>query len=105
MNDLIIALLALAFCGSAAAFLIMWANRDEWKKIAKEERARWEDEIINGASMENALYNRIDFWRDACEKVTEERNELQDRVSTLVCPHNDHVWLEGRCKKCGRLKE
>ena len=115
MNNLIAALLALAFCGYAAAFLVMWANRDEWKKKADEEYTRRLEVIAAIAlwrSKAELLKRKVDFWQGVCDKVVEERNELQDRVSALVCPHNDHVWepcdvFDGavRCKKCGRIKD
>ena len=104
MNDLIAAILALAFCGSAAAFLVMWANRDEWKKKANKEYTQRLEAAAFWSSHMFALKRQADFWRSLAAEAINERDALQDRVSTLVCPHNDHIWLEGRCKKCGRIK-
>lgn len=32
-------------------------------------------------------------------------NALQDKLSAAVCPRNDHIWVNGFCKKCGRVQE
>ena len=37
-KDLIIAILALAFFGSTAAFFVMWSKMEEWKQKAKDEQ-------------------------------------------------------------------
>lgn len=33
-----------------------------------------------------------------------ERDALQDFKSSKLCPHNDHIWVDGVCKRCGRAQ-
>lgn len=37
-------------------------------------------------------------------KVEKERDALQDFKSSVLCPHNDHIWIDGVCKRCGRAQ-
>lgn len=40
-----------------------------------------------------------------CILLQSDLDELQDKYSAIICPHNDHVWVDGRCKKCGRRQK
>jgi hypothetical protein len=118
-KDLIIAFLALLSIGSLAAVFVLWAKLDEQKKLTQEERDRRWDEISLRLTIENEkdaeieelreflspFEKRGDFWYQTAEKMTLERDALQDRLSALLCPRNDHVWKDGVCVKCGRVKD
>ena len=107
-TEIMIAVLALMCIGSLAAFLVTLA------KLQEEKERRW-DEISRAVGLEN----EIAFWKEAnddkikdilyyhkeCEKLATERDALQDRLSALLCPMNDHVWKDGVCAKCGRAKD
>ena len=104
-TEWIIALLAIALMIAAAAFLIVCAKRDEEKEQIAAERKRWREAL-------DARIRREEFWVGVAERLTEERNELQDRLSEVLCPRNNHIWepttlFDGasRCKRCGRIKE
>ena len=36
------------------------------------------------------------------DKVIDEKTVLQDGLSALLCPRNDHIWEDGVCRRCGR---
>ena len=114
-TELIIALLGLACIGSLAAFFVAWSKLDEQKKLTQEERDRRWYEISRAVDLENIIEDRTKdvlflnkeaqrFFEDAFDRMVE-RNALQDRLSALLCPHNDHVWKDGVCAKCGRVKD
>lgn len=44
----------------------------------------------------------IQFCHAEYAKLRDERDALQDFKSSKLCPHNDHIWIDGRCKRCGR---
>lgn len=96
----------------------------------KEERNRRWDEISRAVGLENEIL----FWKEANEdkakdilyyhehckkqadalKIEMERTSRLERDnaqleqnlrSALRCPNNDHVWKDGRCVKCGRMKD
>lgn len=128
-KDLIIALLALAFAGAAAALLVTLA------KLQEEKGRRW-DEISRAVGLENELEkgkirekcqaqsvfwfaDQLKYWKQANDdktrsiqfchaeyaKLRDERDALQDFKSSKLCPHNDHIWIDGVCKRCGRIQD
>jgi len=114
-HDWITTLLALGFFAATAAFFVMWSKLEEQKqKTAEAEERRW-DEISRAVEVEKELdkakreYEQaVLFWRDTAEESVEyeiQRDALQDKLSALLCPHNDHVWKDGVCVKCGRVKD
>ena len=128
-NELIISLLAIGFIGSLAAMFIFWAKLDEQKKLTLEERDNYkavlslhsaatkelDAKCVELEELEELNYccnRKLQFWLETNEKVLAEKDALQDRLSAILCPHNDHVWeltdalrCEVRCKKCGRVKD
>lgn len=114
-NNMWIIILALAFAGCAAALLVAIAK---WQ----EEKERRFDEISRAVGLENEIeqLRRLCEAKDYAKQRMYEVNSclrsdkatLQDKLSALLCPRNDHVWEvsdayrgECRCKKCGRAKE
>lgn len=121
-KDLIIAILALAFAGCAAALLVVIAK---WQE---EKERRW-DEISRAVDLENEIEQLrareywtaqavlwyaeslkrekeiLDSWKHEYEWLWNEKGKTQDKLSALLCPHNDHVWKDGRCVKCGRSQD
>ena len=114
-TEIMIAVLALLCIGSMAAFFVAWAKYDEQKKLTKEERDRRFDEISRAVGLENEierLTERLSCINDAARfqfergvDLYEKNAKMQDRLSALLCPMNDHVWKDGVCVKCGRAKE
>jgi len=122
-TEIMIAVLALLCIGSLAAAFVLWAKLDEQKKATAEEHANY----IAALSLHNTtaeqfgieqryLESKINFEdgyhkyaikeeieRRVCAEA--ERDELQDRLSALLCPLNDHVWKDGVCAKCGRVQD
>ena len=113
--ELIIALLALGFIGSLAAFFVAWSKYDEQKKQTQEERSRRWDEISRAAGLENEIERMrareqctakaVLWYSDELLKRITENVQMQDKLSALLCPRNDHVWRDGVCVKCGRVKD
>ena len=121
-TELIIALLGLACIGSLAAFFVAWAKADEYKRKAKDEREnylaalslhnttaeaaqRLENEKERSTDYSGLYAKQTEAWRDELDRLWKERNAMQDRLSALLCPRNDHVWKDGVCVKCGRAQD
>lgn len=111
-KDLIIALLSLVAIGSLAAVFILWAKLDEQKKLTQEEREKRWYEISRADSIEKEkdaeIYEleseiRNLEWDNDCLQMQCDRQ--QDKLSALLCPTNNHVWVDGICTKCGRMHE
>lgn len=115
-KDLIITLLALAFAGSAAALLIV---------VAKLQQARqdiWDERSVQLSEYKAVVHDKeilleggkkdleiIQWYADELMKTKAYFEQcragnavLQDKLSALLCPRNDHVWVDGVCKRCGR---
>jgi len=113
MNEsLIIAFLALLAIGSLAAVFVLWAKLDEQKKLTQEEHDKRWDEISLRQNVEKEkdaeieeLEREIDNlkWDNDCLTMTVDRQ--QDKLSAILCPTNNHVWKDGVCVKCGRVKD
>ena len=128
-TEIMIAVLALLCIGSMAAFFFAWAKYDEQKKLTQEESDRRWDEISLRLNVEKELeqskvhqqWMQEDVLRYS-EQLTKEQalgaereeeifrlsiwhNIMQDKLSALLCPNNDHVWKDGVCVKCGRVQD
>ena len=107
-EKLIIALLALLSIGSLAAVFVLWAKLDEQKQKATEERERRWDEISISLNWEksNAGGDQLLDQQDAfIVELTTKIERQQDKLSSVLCPTNNHIWKDGVCTKCGRSKE
>ena len=101
-------MLGIALCGTTTAFLVTLA------KLQEEKERRW-DEISRAAGLENIIEDRtrdISYYHEiTCKhtasiiRLTSEKVFLQDRLSAILCPTNNHVWKDGHCVKCGRVKD
>ena len=111
-KDLLIAILSLACLGLAAAFLVTLA------KLQEEKEKRWDDtsvflsEIKHMSCLvevnEYIISVQKEMLRDylhELQKGQRENHDLQLRLSAILCPTNNHVWKDGRCAKCGRMKD
>lgn len=107
-KDLLIALLGIGLVFAVAGLLVALA------KLQEEKERRW-DETSLTLTAEKRLEQAHLWWRN-CEdsniylrekslRLWLENIDLQDRLSAAVCPRNDHIWVNGVCKKCGRVKE
>lgn len=111
-NELIIALLSIGCISALAAFFVAWAKADEWKKTAADEHANYIAALGLHNTTAKALeqskmrdcQGHIDFLNFCVDTLGEKNDALQDKLSAILCPHNDHVWKYGRCVKCGRAK-
>jgi len=114
-TEIMIAVLALLCIGSMAAAFVLWAKVDEYKRTAQDEHANYIAALrLANTNAEHAQL--LDHERDVIfDKVNElsvlnlglhlEIAKLQDFKSATLCPMNDHVWKDGRCVKCGRMKD
>jgi len=122
-------LLLFALVCALAAVFVLWAKWEEEKLKTREEHDRRWDEISRATGIENELEkskarekcsaNAVIWFADELKRAKAEakvfrsnfescRNGnmiLQDKLSSLLCPMNDHVWKDGRCAKCGRMKD
>ena len=109
----------LALIGSLAGWLVTRAKLDEQKKLTQEERDRRWDEISLRLTIENEKDAEIEFLKYSLEgeqrlgadreeeifRLSAWHNIMQDKLSALLCPTNNHVWKDGCCVKCGRMKD
>ena len=114
-TEIMIAVLALLCIGSIAAAFVLWAKLDEQKQKTKDEHANYLAALnLHNATAEAAqsVSDYLDIKTHLAERdleyalrVSMENIKLQDRLSALLCPHNDHVWKDGVCVKCGRVQD
>ena len=119
-TEIMIAVLALLCIGSLAAAFVLWAKIDEQKQKTADEHANYIAALQIGKT--NAEYaqrlekeleqskardcqGHIDFLNFCVDTLEKKNAVLQDRLSAILCPRNDHVWKDGVCVKCGRVKE
>lgn len=113
--EIMIAVLALLCIGSLAAAFVLWAKLDEQKQKTKDEHDNYcvalrignANAKMLGESQERERCSAqaVLWYSEKLKALKEDRNALQDRLSALLCPMNDHVWKDGRCAKCGRVKD
>ena len=121
-TEIMIAVLALLCIGSLAAAFVLWAKLDEQKQKTKDEHDNYCVALRIGNSnakmlgesqeRERCSAQAVLWYSEKLKALKEDRNALQDKLSSLLCPHNDHVWEvsdayrgEYRCKKCGRVED
>lgn len=116
--EIMIAVLGIICIGALAAVFVLWAKIDEQKQKTADEHANY----IAALNLHNTTAEHAQWFEEAREysmridekaleieirrraDVERERDALQDRLSAILCPHNDHVWKDGVCVKCGRVK-
>ena len=114
-TEIMIAVLALLCIGSMAAAFVLCAKVDELNKATAEEYNLRCDEISRAAGLENEIERMrareqctakaMMWYSDELFKRITENVQMEDKLSALLCPHNDHVWKDGVCVKCGRVEE
>ncbi len=114
-TEILVAVLALLCIGSLAAAFVLWAKVDEYKRMAQEEHDNYcvalrignANAKMLGESQERERCSAqaVLWYSEKLKALKEDRNALQDRLSALLCPHNDHVWKDGICTKCGRQQD
>lgn len=38
-------------------------------------------------------------------ELIRKQEKMQDHLSSALCPMNNHIWIGGKCSKCGRAKD
>ena len=121
-TEIMIAVLGIICIGALAAVFVLWAKIDEQKQKAKDEHAnyiaalqigktnaeyaqRLENEKERSTDYSGLYAKQTEAWRDELDRLWKERNAMQDRLSAILCPRNDHVWKDGVCVKCGRVQD
>ena len=120
--EIMIAVLGIICIGALAAAFVLWAKIDEQKQKTADEHAnylaalnlhnataeaaqRLENEKERSTDYSGLYAKQTEAWRDELDRLWKERNAMQDRLSAILCPRNDHVWKDGVCAKCGRVKD
>ena len=119
--EIMIAVLGIICIGALAAVFVLWAKVDELKQKTADEHAnyiaalqigktnaeyaqRLENEKERSTDYSGLYAKQTEAWRDELDRLWKERNAMQDKLSALLCPTANHVWKDGRCVKCGRVK-
>lgn len=109
MTQTILIIALIIALAAAFVFASMWM--EERKRRIEETNRRWQEISLHSMS-ENEL-ERLKYEYDNVLKISdrlEEENinwhcaysDLQDRLSSALCPSNNHIWIDGFCKRCGR---
>ena len=113
--EIMIAVLGIICIGTLAAVFVLWAKIDEQKQQTADEHANY-IAAIDLHNMVSVMNEQVRFDRDILNEQLHKLSitnldlhfdnaKLQDRLSALLCPMNDHVWKDGVCVKCGRMKD
>ena len=113
--EIMIAVLGIICIGALAAVFVLWAKIDEQKQKTADEHANYLAALnLHNTTAEAAqrVSDYLDIKTHLAEhdleyalRVSMENIELQDLLSAILCPRNDHVWKDGVCVKCGRVKD
>ena len=117
---IIMGIVILLLVAAVVVLAILWRKEynKRWQEtsvnlsVEKEYRAALDehqmqlDEANRALCASNAakdsLYAELAVTAEERDMFFKERNELQAKLSSTLCPRNDHVWGEdGRCKRCG----
>ena len=118
-KELIMAILSLAFAGTSAGMLIFAAKWQEAKQKVWDERSVWiskvkqlehdKEILLEGGRKDAETIMWYDYelmkTKGYFELCRNGNKVLQDKLSAVLCPRNDHVWVDGVCVKCGRMHE
>ena len=114
-TEIMIAVLTLLCIGSLAAVFILWAKLDEQKQKTKDEHDNYcvalrignTNAKMLGESQERERCSAqaVLWYSEKLKALKEDRNAMQDCLSALLCPSNNHIWKDGVCAKCGRAKD
>lgn len=123
------AVLGLGFIFALAGDFVLWAKVDELKQTVNDEHANYLAalRLHNDAAEElgqckarercsaksvlwyaneiTKLYACLDAEVEYADNVIDEKRKLQDRLSAILCPRRNHIWIDGVCKRCGRAKD
>lgn len=116
---MVTAVLAIACSCSFAAALVFAAKWEEAKQAICDERSVWLSEVKQLEHDKEILLeggrhdaDAILWYADelmktkACfEQCRNGNMVLQDKLSAILCQTNNHVWVDGVCVKCGRMKD
>ena len=83
-------------------------ERKEW--IAKVTRLESDKQILLEGSRRDMetirnLEQSLRTTASVAANATTGNNALKDKLSAILCPTNNHVWVCGVCKKCGRMQD
>lgn len=112
-------ILVLALAAAVAAALVFAAKWQEAKQASRDEQSVWLTEIKKVEHDKEILLEggkkdveTIQWYANKLAAVKEEmkrcragNHALQDKLSAILCPRNDHVWRDGVCVKCGRVQD
>lgn len=116
------AILAICLALAIAAVFVLLAKWQEERELRRAEEQKKADEISRALSLEKDIEMLIDGGKKDLETIQWYADELmktkacfeqcrngnmvlQDKLSAILCPRNDHVWVDGICTKCGRQKD
>lgn len=103
---------------SIAAALIFAAKWQKAKQDVHDERSIWLSEVkqlerdkqilLEGSKKDMETIRNLEqslrTTASVAANATAGNHALQDKLSAILCPRNDHVWQDGVCKKCGRMQ-
>lgn len=114
-------ILEFALVLALAGFFMMWAKWEQEKVRTKEERDNYKaamslhnaatnalkeiDEYVESLNAEIAKLNQyLDTEVEYADDLIDKNRDMQDKLSAILCPTNNHVWKDGCCVKCRKVK-
>ena len=104
-TEIMIAVLGIICIGALAAAFVLWAKIDEQKQKTADEHANYLAALNLHNTTAEAAQRVAERDLEYALRVSYENINLQNHLSALLCPRNDHVWRDGVCVKCGRMKD
>ena len=109
---MIVPILAAVALLALALFIVAWAKYLDEKEARQKKELEFRTQLENiGRAREvdrrfiDRLLDENEMYANAYKNFCEKNIRLQERLSAELCPTNNHVWINGVCKKCGRIKE
>ena len=111
--------LALSLVAALALAITFAAKWQETRQEIADERKEWFEKVarleydkqilLEGSRRDletiRDLEQSLRTTASVAANATAGNHALQDKLSAILCPHNDHVWVDGVCVKCGRTHE
>lgn len=123
------ALLGIGFIFALAGDFVLWAKVEEHRHAEQDERENY----LAALRLHNTAVKALDrseeqqrcsaqavLWyseqlanakqeaeglRMGVDYLGHRGDVLQDKLSSMLCPANNHIWKDGVCSKCGRVQD
>ena len=91
---ILVVFLAILLVGTSVggAFFYRLYKQEKVKHLFEASRCDTRDKLID--QQDSFIWELI-----------RKQEKMQDHLSSVLCPMNNHIWIGGKCSKCGRAKD